>query len=85
MLPSAIGFHRATGRRLHGEPGSPDFISDFAAAEQSIRDRLAHGGAFNGLIGDYTLSEECTQAEYRRMLTKAESNFGDMPIEALDD
>ena len=41
---------------------------------------------------EYSLSEEfqktlapSTQAEYRRMLTKAEAAFGDMPIVALDD
>jgi integrase len=85
-------YHRATGRRLHGEPGSPDFLADFAAAELSIRDRLAHGGTFNGLIREYTLSQEfqrnlapSTQMEYRRMLTKAETTFGDMPVKALED
>ena len=85
-------YHRATGRPLRGEPGSPDFILDFAAAEQSIRDRLAHGRKFNGLIREYTLSEEfqrnlapSTQIEYRRMLTKAETEFGNMPIAALED
>jgi hypothetical protein len=51
-------YHRATGKSLQGEPGSPEFISCFAAAEQSMRDRLAHGGMFNGLIREYTLSEE---------------------------
>jgi integrase len=85
-------YHRATGKRLRGEPGSPEFISDFASAEQSMRDRLAHGGTFNGLIREYTLSEEfqrnlapSTQTEYRRMLTKAETTFGDMAIAALED
>ena len=85
-------YHRATGRRLRGEPGSPEFISDFAAVEQSLRKRLAHGGTFNGLIREYTLSEEfqnglapSTQTEYRRMLTKAENIFGDMPTSALED
>src|ERR1700730_11770614 len=68
-------YHRATGRRLRGEPGSPEFITDFAAAEESMRNRLGHGGTFNGLIREYTLSEEfqtslapSTQVEYRRML-----------------
>src|SRR5215831_6120293 len=51
-------YHRATGTRLHGEPGSPEFISDFAAAERGIPDRLAHRGTLNGLIREYTLSEE---------------------------
>ncbi len=85
-------YHRATGARLRGEPGSPEFISDFAAAERGMQDRLAHGGTLNGLIREYALSEEfqktlapSTQAEYRRMLTKAEAEFGDMPIAALED
>ena len=85
-------YHRATGTRLKGEPGSPEFMTDFAAAEHSIRERLAHGGTFNGLIREYTLSEEfrtslasTTQAEYRRMLRKAEVIFGDMPVAALED
>jgi hypothetical protein len=44
------------------------------------------------LVRSYTTSVEfeqklaaSTQAEYRRMLTKAESEFGTMPIAALDD
>ena len=40
-------YHRATGMRLNGKPGSPEFIADYAAAEKLIRDRLA--GTFNGL------------------------------------
>jgi integrase len=83
-------YHRATGRRLNGEPGSPEFIADLAAAEKLIRDRLA--GTFNNLVRLFTLSTEfetalatSTKTEYRRMLTKAEAEFGDMPIAALDD
>jgi integrase len=83
-------YHRATGVRLHGKPGSPEFIEDYAAAEKLIRDRLA--GTFNGLVRSYTLSvefeeklAESTQAEYRRMLAAAEAEFGNMPLAALDD
>ena len=78
-------YHR-NRRRLHGEPGSPEFIADLAAAEKLIRDRLA--GTFNNLVRLFTLSTEfektaaSTRAEYRRMLTKAEAEFGDMPIAA---
>jgi integrase len=49
-------------------------------------------GTFNGLIRDFTTSYEfteklaaSTQSEYRRMLTTAEGEFGDMPLAALDD
>jgi integrase len=76
--------------RLNGDPGSPEFIADFAAAEKLIRNRLA--GTFNGLVRSYTLSIEfteklavSTQAEYKRLLTAAESEFGHMPLAALDD
>src|SRR5215475_3883612 len=83
-------YHRATGIRLHGKPGSPEFIAGYAAAEKLIRDRLA--GTFNALVRAYTLSIEfeeklaaSTQAEYRRLLTAAEAEFGFMPLAALDD
>jgi integrase len=83
-------YHRATGARLHGKPGSWEFIADFAAAEKLICNRLA--GTFSGLVRSYTLSVEfeeklaaSTQAEYRRMLTAAEAEFGNMPLAALDD
>jgi integrase len=83
-------YHRATGARLKGKPGSAEFIADYAAAEKLMRDR--HAGTFNGLVRGYTLSVEfteklaaSTQAEYRRMLMAAEAEFGDMPLAALDD
>lgn len=82
-------YHRATGRRLNGQPGSAKFIEDYAAAEKLILNRLA--GTFNGLVRNYTLSVEfeelalSTQSEYRRMLTKAEAEFGTMPLAVLDD
>jgi len=82
-------YHRATGNRLHGEPGSPEFLSDLAAAEQiNRRDRAE---TFGALVRDYTLSPEfqnlasSTQIEYRRMITEAENVFGGLPIVALDD
>jgi len=86
----AYWYHRETGQRLRGEPGSPEFIADLAAAEKLIRDRLV--GTFNNLVRLFTLSTEfdttlaaSTKAEYRRMLTKAEAEFGDLPMAALDD
>src|SRR5258708_8931590 len=47
-------YHRATGMRLNGKPGSPEFIADYAAAEKLIRDRLPR--TFNCLVRRDTLS-----------------------------
>ena len=82
-------YHRATGQRLVGEPGSAAFVTAFAAAEQS----RAQGadGRLSSLIRDYLQSPEfqlraaSTQTEYRRMLTRIEARFGDMPLLVLDD
>lgn len=83
-------YHRRTGNRLPGLPGSPEFIAAFAAAENSMR---AHAhDSFSSLIREYTSSDEfkrllsdSTQKEYRRMLTKAEDRFKELPIAALED
>jgi integrase len=86
----AYWYHRRTGKRLHGEPGSSEFIADYAASEQNVSEY--HGGTFNSLIREYTLSDEfeellapSTKTEYRRMLSKTEVVFGDMPLVALED
>jgi integrase len=83
-------YHRATGRRIHGAPGSPEFIKSYGDIEGTIPNRVT--GTFNALVRDYTLSIEfqqnlapSTQAEYRRMLKAAEAQFGAMPIPALND
>jgi integrase len=82
-------YHRMTGRPLSGEPGSVSFLSDYVAAEKILTSR--HAGTFNNLVRDFTLSPEfeklaaSTRVEYRRMLTKAETKFGTLPIAALDD
>jgi len=72
----AYFYHRATTMRLQGEPGSPEFITNFAAAEKSLKARH-RGDTFNDLIRDYTTSDEfkkllaaASQREYKRMLTK---------------
>ena len=84
-------YHRATGMRLSGEPGSREFILSYAEAERTLKARHT-GDTFNGLIREYTASVEfetklsaASQREYKRMLTKAEPEFGDMPREVLDD
>ena len=84
-------YHRASGLRISGQPGSAEFVASYGDAEKMMRDRHI-SGSLNGLIRGYTFSIEfqqklavSTQAEYRRMLTTAEAEFGNMPIAALDD
>jgi integrase len=82
-------YHRATGLRLHGEPGSVTFMADYMAAEKTVMQH--HAGKLNALIHKWTLSwdegdlAESTKKEYRRMLGNIDAEFGDMPIAALDD
>lgn len=82
-------YHRSTGKKLEGKPGSAEFLASYAQAEKAPTER--HKGTFNDLIRAYTGSVEfaelaaSTQAEYKRMLTKAEPRFGSMPISALND
>jgi integrase len=83
-------YHRASGHRLHGAPGSPEFIADLARAEEFLKSRLSRDN-FAGLIRSYALSidfeklAETTRREYTRMLTKAEPKFGTMPVAVLED
>jgi hypothetical protein len=42
-------YHRATGLRLEGKPGSAEFIASYGDAEKSMRDRHA-GESFNALV-----------------------------------
>ncbi len=82
-------YHRATGRRLAGSPGSAEFLRDYAAAEASLVNERK--GTLTGLVRDFTLSPEfakraeSTQKEYRRMLGKLEDKFGTMPLAVLED
>src|SRR5262245_66137960 len=71
-------YHRDTGLRLDGEPGSPEFIASYARAERNLADR--HPDLCSGLIRDFLTSPEfeknlqpSTQTEYRRILTAIET------------
>ena len=83
-------YHRDTGTRLNGSPGSPEFIASYAEAEKKRTDRDA--GLCAGLIRAFLTSPEftnnlqpTTQTEYRRILTAVEAKFGRAPIAAMAD
>ena len=79
-------YHRASGKRLPGEPGSADFLEAYKDADRvSPRDV----GTIAELIREYLKSPKfaklraSTQREYQRMLTRLEAKFGTMPVAAL--
>ncbi len=86
-------YHPAAKKRLRGDPGSAEFMVDYAAAEARIQTPADDGATFNGLARQYTLSAEfqgtltapVTQSEYRRLLKTAEQEFRDLPAAALMD
>lgn len=74
-------YHRDTGTRLHGKPGSSEFIASYARAEGKLTER--HPNLCAGLIRAFLISPEfeknlqpSTQKEYRRILTLIEAKFG---------
>jgi integrase len=83
-------YHRATGRQLIGEPGTPEFIESYAVAERSLRDRAK--GTISGLIRRFEGSPEfadlradTTQQEYRRKFKAIEREWGSAPIASFND
>jgi len=83
-------YHRETGARLAGEPGSPEFLASFQIAESCLVSRHTTG-VFAGLMRDYSMSREfkaklaaSTLKEYRRKLSALEAEFGDLPVPALN-
>jgi integrase len=83
-------YHRDTGTRLDGKPGSSEFIAAYARAERKPIER--HRDLCAGLIRDFLTSPEfekslqpSTQNEYRRILTAIEAEFGSAPITVMGD
>jgi integrase len=82
-------YHRASGTCLAGEPGSPEFLTSLAVAEQSLRQR--HAGTLSAVIRDFEATKqwrrlaESTKKEYRRVLTFWDAEYGTCPYRAIED
>jgi integrase len=83
-------YHRASGRQLTGQPGTPEFIESYAAAERSIRDRAQ--GTIAGLIRRFENSPDfadmradTTQKEYRRKFKVIERDWGSAPLASFNE
>lgn len=80
---------RASGTPLVGEPGSPEFMASYAAAESKLRS--APPGQFRSIISKFRDSAEWkgladkTRKDYGRYVSMIEQEFGDMPLAALED
>lgn len=77
------------GPRLQGSPGSPQYVKSYSDA---LEERKApHTGCLRDLLAAYKASPDLlhrqpsTQRAYRRYLDLIETEFGDLPIKALDD
>ncbi len=83
-------YHRKTGILLPLDETSREFAIAWAEAEKLVTVRRI-GDNFIGLMREYLGSPEvqklapATLREYKRMLTKAEPEFGDMPRDVLND
>lgn len=82
-------YHRASGTRLLGEPGSPEFLASVAAAEGKAQQRTQ--GKLSGVIRDFEKTSkwrrlaESTRKEYTRVLTFWDGLYGTAPLRALED
>ena len=80
-------YHRASGKRLVGAPGSSAFVASLADAEKSLLTRTS--GTLAGLIRDFEQTAKwrklapSTQAEYRRVFKFWDGQFGKVPLAAL--
>ena len=84
-------YHRGTGRKLSGEPGSPEFLQSWHDAQDAVVRNNRHANLLQEIINDYKAASafrelrETTRDDYRRQLKKIEREFGDLPTVALSD
>jgi len=80
-------YHRASGRRLVGAPGSSAFVASFGDAEKSLAGRT--DGTLAGLVSSFEKTAKwrklaaSTQIEYKRVLKFWTEKFGTVPLAAL--
>lgn len=89
VVVATYRYHRATGARLKAEPGTPEFLAEYAAAEANIS--KSKEGDLAALIRDFQQSivwkkrAESTKKEYIRIFKFWEGKYGSCPLDALAD
>ncbi len=82
-------YHRATGTRLNGLPGSPEFLASYGAADEKNRNRVT--GTLSSLIRGFEQTKqwrrlaESTKKEYKRVFSFWDAEYGTCPHRALED
>ena len=80
-------YHRASGKRLSGKPGTAAFIASLSDAEKSMSSRT--DGTLSGLIKDFEKTAkwrklaESTRKEYERVLRFWDEKYGKVPVAGL--
>lgn len=83
-------YHRASGIRLTGEPGTPEFMASYSTADASGK-KARQVGTLAGIIREFEETAkwrrlaESTKKEYRRVLTFWDGEYGTVPYAALED
>lgn len=82
-------YHRATGARLQGEPGSPAFIAAYVEAEKAkvVRPEKTLGWLMDGFqeSADWRRLADSSKREYKRIFSAIGKEYGTVPIPALED
>ena len=82
-------YHRLTRRRIHGEPGTPEFLESYHAAARA--NDGPQRGTLAAIIHDYRRSPEFaslaprTRRDYDGLLEHIRQEFGDAPFAVLED
>lgn len=82
-------YHRSTGTRLTGEPGTPEFLASIAEAQKKVPTRDTNNLA--GLVRQYEATRswrnlaEATRKEYKRILTFWDKEYGTLPLAGLEE
>jgi integrase len=77
------------GPRLHGVPGSPEFMASYESAAQ--RSKKADASLFQSVVADFKASRDFgslaprTKKDYLKHIGAIEEAFGDLPLDALED
>jgi len=83
-------YHRLTRRRIHGEPGTPEFLESYRQASQALDTRPADG-TFAWIVWRFKASEdfralsERTKSDYLKIIDDLLHEFGDAPFAVLQD